>query len=90
MTQTFVTLDDYAAAAMRQAEYEPLPDGAISGKIPALSGVWASGPTLEACREELQEVLAGWMQQRLADDLDLPDLNGVTPIVSTALCPWHP
>jgi predicted RNase H-like HicB family nuclease len=85
----FVTLDDYQEAAMRQAEYETLPDGTVFGRIPALQGVWANAPTLEACREGLRDVLEGWMRQRLADDLDLPDLNGITPIISTALCPWQ-
>lgn len=87
--QTFVALDEYRDAALRQAEYEALPDGTIYGRIPALQGVWANAPTLEACREELREVLEGWMRLRLADDLALPDIGGLTPIISTALCPWH-
>ena len=87
--QTFVTLNDYQAEAMRQAVYETLPDGTVSGSIPVLAGVWASAPTLAACRAELQEVLEGWIRLRLASDLDLPDLNGITPIISTALCPWQ-
>jgi predicted RNase H-like HicB family nuclease len=87
--QTFVTLDDYRDEALRLAEYETLPDDTIFGSIPAIQEVWASAPMPEACRAELREVLEGWMQQRLADDLDLPDLDGVTPIISTALCPWH-
>jgi predicted RNase H-like HicB family nuclease len=88
--QTLVTLEDYQEAAMRQAAYETLPDGTIRGKIPALPGVWASAPTLATCRDELRAVLEGWMLQRLTDDLDLPSLNGVTPMISTAYCPWHP
>jgi predicted RNase H-like HicB family nuclease len=87
--QTFVTLDEYQEAAMRQAEYEALPDGAIYGRVPALQGVWASAPTLAACREELREVLEGWLRLRLAENLDLPEIDGATPIISTDLCPWH-
>lgn len=87
--QAFVTLDDYQAAAMRQAAYETLPDATISGRVSGLQEVWASAPTLEACREELRAVLDGWMRQHLADGLDLPEIEGVTPIISTALCPWH-
>jgi predicted RNase H-like HicB family nuclease len=85
----FVTLDAYQEAAMRQAEYETLPDGTCFGRIPGFQGVWASAPTLEACRDELRDVLEGWMRLRLAHDLDLPDIDGVTPIISTNLCPWH-
>ena len=87
--QTFVTIGEYQAAVLRRAEYETLSDGTVFGRIPAIQGVWASAPTLEACREELREVLEGWMRLRLADDLDLPEIDGLTPIISTALCPWH-
>ena len=86
---TLVTLEDYQEAAMRQAEYETLPEGSISGRVPALAGVWATASTLEACREELRAVLEGWLLHRLSDDLDLPEIDGVTPVISTAYCPWH-
>ncbi|HEY7349823.1 MAG TPA: type II toxin-antitoxin system HicB family antitoxin [Ktedonobacterales bacterium] len=82
-------LTDYIRAAMRRATYEVLSDGTFYGKIPGFQGVWANAPTLEACREELREVLEGWMRLRLADNLDLPAIEGNTPIISTALCPWH-
>jgi predicted RNase H-like HicB family nuclease len=85
----FVTLDEYQEAALRQAEYETLADGTIYARIPALRGVWANAPTLAACRDELREVLEGWLRLRLADDLDLPEIDGMTPIISTNLCPWH-
>ena len=84
-----MTLEEYQEAAMRQAAYETMPDGTVSGSIAALQGVWANAPTLEACREELRDVLEGWMLQRLTDDLDLPEIDGVMPMVSTTFCPWH-
>jgi len=87
--QNFVTLDHYQAAVMRQATYETMPDGTISGRIAGFQGVWANAPTLEACREELREVLESWMRLRIANDLDLPELDGVSPIIGTSLCPWH-
>ena len=31
------------------------------GKIPWLQGVWANADTLEACRDELREVLEEWI-----------------------------
>ena len=55
-------LTSYIRAAMRRAHYEILPDdGTFYGAIPGFQGVWANAATLEACREELQEVLEGWM-----------------------------
>ncbi len=87
---TYVTLDDYQAAALAQATYETLPDGTISGRVLGVPEVWASAPTLAACRAELRAVLEAWLRQRLADDnLDLPEINGLTPMISTSFCPWH-
>ncbi len=49
---------DYIEAALRHAEYEILPDdGKYYGEIPECNGVYAHADTLEACRDELQEVL---------------------------------
>jgi predicted RNase H-like HicB family nuclease len=31
------------------------------GDIPAIPGVWANANTLEACREDLESVLEGWV-----------------------------
>ena len=71
-------LADYIRAAMRQATYEVLSDSTFYGKIPGFQGVWSNATTLEACREELQEVLEGWMLLRIADHLPLPEVDGIT------------
>jgi predicted RNase H-like HicB family nuclease len=55
-------LTTYIRAAMHRAKYEILPDGTFYGEIPGFQGVWANAPSLEACREELQQVLEGWEQ----------------------------
>ncbi|MBI5440041.1 MAG: hypothetical protein HY900_02390 [Deltaproteobacteria bacterium] len=48
----------YLQAAMRRAKYEILPDdGTYYGELPGFPGVFAGAATLEACREELEEVL---------------------------------
>jgi len=52
---------DYIQAALRQAKYKILEDGAFYGEIPGFAGLWASAPTLEACREELQSSLEDWL-----------------------------
>ena len=54
-------LTEYVHAAMRQAKYEILPDGSFYGEIPGCQGVYANAETLETCRDELQEVLEGWI-----------------------------
>lgn len=73
-------LTKYIQAAMRRATYEILPENeGFYGEIPGFDGVWANASTLELCREELQEVLEGWLLLGLAkghalpivDDLDL-------------------
>jgi len=55
-------LTAYINAAMRKAHYEILPDNeGYFGKIEVLQGVWANADSLEACREELREVLEEWI-----------------------------
>ncbi len=54
-------LTEYIHAAMRRATYEILSDGTFYGEIPGFQGVYANAKTLEACREQLQEVLEGWI-----------------------------
>lgn len=67
----------YIRAAMGKAGYEILPDdGTFCGSIPGLEGVWANAPTLEACRDELEEVLEDWIVLALARHLPLPVSDG--------------
>lgn len=71
-------LSNYIQAAMRQAEYEILTDdNSFYGQIPEFQGVWANAPTLEACREELQEVLEGWIILGLRKGHTLPVIDGM-------------
>lgn len=71
-------LTKYIQAAMRRATYEILPDGeGFYGEIPGFDGVWANAPTLEACREELQEVLEGWLLLGLDQGHSLPIIDGL-------------
>ncbi len=71
-------LTQYIQAAMRQAKYEILSDdGSFYGEIPGFQGVYANAETLEDCREELAEVLEGWIFLHLADNTPLPVVNGL-------------
>lgn len=72
-------LTAYINAAMRKAHYEILPDGeGYFGKIENLPGVWANADTLEACREELQQVLEEWIILGLRMGHFLPEIDGIT------------
>ena len=63
---------------MRQAKCEILPDdGTFYGSIPGFQGVWANTPSLEGCREELEEVLEEWILFSVARQLPLPVVDGI-------------
>ena len=75
-------LTEYLQAAMRRAKYEILPDdGSFYGEIPDFQGVYANARTLESCREELKEVLEGWVFFRISKNLALPVVDGLELIV---------
>ncbi len=66
-------LTDYIRSAMKQAKYEILTDdGSFYGEIPGFNGVHANTQTLEACRDELEEVLQEWILFRVSRNLHLP------------------
>jgi predicted RNase H-like HicB family nuclease len=76
-------LTRYLQAAMRAASYEILSDdGSYYGEIPGFQGVWANAATLEACREELEEVLEEWILFRVSRHLPLPIVEGIELKVS--------
>ena len=69
---------DYLRGAMRQAKYEILQDdGSFYGEIPGFQGVYASAGSLEACRDDLQEVLEEWILFRISRRLELPVVDGI-------------
>lgn len=75
-------LTKYIAAAMHRATYEILEDDdTFFGRIPACQGVWANEDTLEACRDELESVLEGWIILGLCLGHTLPviDEMNLTP-----------
>ena len=75
-------LTSYIRAAMHMAKYEILfDDGSFYGEIPDFEGVYANAATLEACREQLAEVLEEWILFRIAKDLSLPTLEGIELIL---------
>jgi predicted RNase H-like HicB family nuclease len=72
-------LSDYIETALRKARYEIIDDEEpFYGEIPELQGVWASGETLEVCRDNLASALEGWLLIRIAHHLEIPELDGKT------------
>jgi predicted RNase H-like HicB family nuclease len=43
--------------------------------VPELKGLWATGRTLEECRQNLAEVVDGWVLVRLARGLSIPPIG---------------
>lgn len=71
-------LKDYIRAAMGKARYEILPDdGTFYGEIPGFDGVYANADTLEDCRDELEEVLEGWILLRVSLHMPLPSVDSI-------------
>lgn len=71
-------LTSYIRAAMRKAKYEILSDdGTYYGEIPGFKGVYANARSLEACRQELEDVLEEWILFRVSRNLQLPVINGI-------------
>jgi predicted RNase H-like HicB family nuclease len=70
-------LSEYIHFAMRRATYEILSDGTFYGEIPGFQGVYSNAQTLEACREQLQEVLEGWIVLGLRLGHTLPIVDGI-------------
>ena len=70
---------EYIEAALSQAKYEIIDDEEpYYGEVPGLQGVWATGKTLEECRENLREVIDGWIVVRLRKNLPIPAIDGHT------------
>ncbi|HLQ43856.1 MAG TPA: type II toxin-antitoxin system HicB family antitoxin [Planctomycetaceae bacterium] len=71
-------LTAYLQAALRRAHYEIVAeDGLYYGEIRVCPGVYATAPTLEECRQQLQEVLEEWVLFRVHRHLKLPVVDGV-------------
>ena len=69
-------LIEYVEEALRRARYELIDDEEpYYGEVPELKGVWATGKTLEECRENLKDVIEGWILVSLRKDLPVPRLG---------------
>ena len=70
---------EYIDTAVGMATYEVLDDdNSWYAEIPGLQGVWANADTFEECREELREVLEGWIELGLELGHPIPDIQAIT------------
>ena len=67
-------LTKFLEKKLKQASYKLLKDGTYFGEIQGLKGVWANTKTLEACREELRDVLEEWVLLKVRDQEKVPGL----------------
>jgi len=67
---------EYIQEALKRARYELIEDEEpYYGEVPELPGVWATGKSLEECRENLREVIEGWLMVRLQKGFPIPALG---------------
>ncbi len=72
-------ISDYIEEAMKRAHYEIIEDEEpYYGEIKELKGVWATGKTLEECRNNLREVLEEWIIISLNRGIKLPRLGNIS------------
>lgn len=63
-------IKDYIAQALSHARYEVIEDEEpYYGEVPGLAGVYATGRSLEECRENLKNVIEGWILARREHNL---------------------
>jgi len=69
-------LTEYIEEALKRAKYEILDEEEpYFGEVNELKGVWASGKTLEECRNNLKDVIEGWLLVSVKKDLPIPKLG---------------
>ncbi len=69
-------LTEYIEEALRRARYEIIDDEEpYYGEIEELKGVWASGKNLEECRNNLKEVIEGWLLLSIKKEIPIPKLG---------------
>ena len=71
-------LIEYIEKAMEHAHYEIIDDNEpYYGEIRLLPGVYATGKTLEECRQNLREVVEGWIIIGLRKGLSIPKIDTI-------------
>jgi predicted RNase H-like HicB family nuclease len=70
---------EYIDTALSKAKYEIIEDEEpYYGEVRELPGVWATGKTLEECRQNLADTIDDWLLFRLNQRMDIPPLGSLT------------
>ena len=69
-------IQNYISNYLNKAKYELIDGGRnFYAEIKELRGVWATGKTLEECRENLVSSLEGWLILRFKKNLPVPNFK---------------
>ncbi len=69
-------LIEYIEEALKRAKYEIIDDEEpYYGEIKELKSVWATGKTLEECRDNLKNVIEGWILLSIKKGIEIPKLG---------------
>lgn len=69
-------IQSYILHYLNKAKYEMIDNGkSFYAEIKDLRGVWATGKTLEECRNNLASTLEGWLILRLRKNLSIPNFK---------------
>ena len=69
-------LTEYIGEALKRARYEIIHDDEpYYGEVKELKGVWATGKTLEECRNNIKNVIEGWLLLSIKKGLPIPKLG---------------
>ncbi len=68
----------YIGEAMRRAHYEIIEDEEpYYGEVSECPGLWATGKTLEKCRQNLEDALDDWLYIHIAKGIPIPPVGEV-------------
>ncbi len=69
-------ITEYIEEALKRARYEIINDEEpYYGEVEELKGVWAIGKSLEECRNNLKEVIEGWILLSIKKGIEIPRLG---------------
>jgi predicted RNase H-like HicB family nuclease len=68
-------ITDYISEALHRARYSVVDGNTYCGTVAGLPGVIATGASLEACRDQLAEVVEEWVLVRVSRGLSVPRLG---------------
>ncbi len=68
-------ISSFIKSQLNKASYKILGDGSYFGEIKGFRGIWANAKTLEHCREDLKEVIEGWIIVKIRKGEKVPGLS---------------